>query len=98
MFGMSPRPPVLKIPCTFSGEFGCLEWSHSETHLLYVAEQKRPTAKSFFDTSVKSSDQDKKDAVKVSFIIFFFTKEIVIFFTYVSDFLKPKYCVRGGYI
>uniref|UniRef100_A0A8C4LW81 Acylaminoacyl-peptide hydrolase n=1 Tax=Equus asinus asinus TaxID=83772 RepID=A0A8C4LW81_EQUAS len=30
--------------------FGCLSWSHSETHLLYVAEKKRPKAESFFQT------------------------------------------------
>uniref|UniRef100_A0A8C9Z9W9 Acylamino-acid-releasing enzyme n=1 Tax=Sander lucioperca TaxID=283035 RepID=A0A8C9Z9W9_SANLU len=29
-------------------QFGCLIWSHSETHLLYVAERKRPKAESFF--------------------------------------------------
>ncbi|NWY05475.1 APEH enzyme, partial [Nothoprocta ornata] len=28
--------------------FGCLAWSHSETHLLYVAEKKRPKGESFF--------------------------------------------------
>uniref|UniRef100_A0A7N8XS93 acylaminoacyl-peptidase n=1 Tax=Mastacembelus armatus TaxID=205130 RepID=A0A7N8XS93_9TELE len=31
-------------------QFGCLVWSHSETHLLYVAEKKRPKAESFFQT------------------------------------------------
>lgn len=29
-------------------QFGCLVWSHSETHLLYVAERKRPKTESFF--------------------------------------------------
>uniref|UniRef100_A0A3B3WX13 acylaminoacyl-peptidase n=1 Tax=Poecilia mexicana TaxID=48701 RepID=A0A3B3WX13_9TELE len=29
-------------------QFGSLVWSHSETHLLYVAEKKRPETKSFF--------------------------------------------------
>lgn len=29
-------------------QFGCLAWSHSETHLLYVAEKKRPKTESFF--------------------------------------------------
>uniref|UniRef100_A0A8C8LQY9 Acylamino-acid-releasing enzyme n=1 Tax=Oncorhynchus tshawytscha TaxID=74940 RepID=A0A8C8LQY9_ONCTS len=29
-------------------QFGCLVWSHSETHLLYVAERKRLKAESFF--------------------------------------------------
>ncbi|XP_062441424.1 acylamino-acid-releasing enzyme [Rhea pennata] len=32
------------------GQFGCLSWSHSETHLLYVAEKKRPKAESFFQS------------------------------------------------
>ncbi|XP_030061179.1 acylamino-acid-releasing enzyme isoform X2 [Microcaecilia unicolor] len=31
-------------------QFGCLEWSHSETHLLYVAEKKRPKTESFFES------------------------------------------------
>ncbi|KAI3357680.1 hypothetical protein L3Q82_016085 [Scortum barcoo] len=31
-------------------QFGCLVWSHSETHLLYVAEKKRPKTESFFQT------------------------------------------------
>uniref|UniRef100_A0A8C2XGD3 acylaminoacyl-peptidase n=1 Tax=Cyclopterus lumpus TaxID=8103 RepID=A0A8C2XGD3_CYCLU len=31
-------------------QFGCLVWSHSETHLLYVAERKRPKAESFFQS------------------------------------------------
>uniref|UniRef100_A0A8B9RIW0 Acylamino-acid-releasing enzyme n=1 Tax=Astyanax mexicanus TaxID=7994 RepID=A0A8B9RIW0_ASTMX len=30
-------------------QFGCLVWSHSETHLLYVAEKKRPKAESYFE-------------------------------------------------
>ncbi|XP_025897295.1 acylamino-acid-releasing enzyme-like [Nothoprocta perdicaria] len=30
--------------------FGCLAWSHSETHLLYVAEKKRPKGESFFQS------------------------------------------------
>uniref|UniRef100_A0A3P8UQU2 acylaminoacyl-peptidase n=1 Tax=Cynoglossus semilaevis TaxID=244447 RepID=A0A3P8UQU2_CYNSE len=30
-------------------QFGCLLWSKSETHLLYVAERKRPKAESFFE-------------------------------------------------
>ncbi|KAM4610100.1 acylamino-acid-releasing enzyme-like isoform 2-T2 [Polymixia lowei] len=36
-------------------QFGCLVWSHSETHLLYVAERKRPKAKSFFQTESPES-------------------------------------------
>ncbi|XP_053325400.1 acylamino-acid-releasing enzyme-like isoform X2 [Spea bombifrons] len=34
-------------------QFGCLSWSHSESHLLYIAEKKRPKAESFFQTSTK---------------------------------------------
>lgn len=37
-------------------QFGCLAWSHSETHLLYVAEKKRPKAESFFQS--KAPEQD----------------------------------------
>uniref|UniRef100_A0A7N8XWF6 acylaminoacyl-peptidase n=1 Tax=Mastacembelus armatus TaxID=205130 RepID=A0A7N8XWF6_9TELE len=33
-------------------QFGCLVWSHSETHLLYVAEKKRPKAESFFQAEL----------------------------------------------
>lgn len=41
--------PMLITLCFASLEqFGCLVWSHSETHLLYVAERKRPKAESFF--------------------------------------------------
>lgn len=38
------------LSCYFlpTDQFGCLAWSHSETHLLYVAEKKRPKAESFF--------------------------------------------------
>ncbi|NWR23446.1 ACPH enzyme, partial [Emberiza fucata] len=55
-------------------QFGCLAWSHSETHLLYVAEKKRPKAESFFQSKAPelgTSDEDtghpkKEDApVKV---------------------------------
>ncbi|KAM6977100.1 acylamino-acid-releasing enzyme-like [Aplochiton taeniatus] len=55
-------------------QFGCLVWSHSETHLLYVAEKKRPKAESFFETespeSTSMGDEEetmkaeKKDAIK----------------------------------
>uniref|UniRef100_A0A667XNV5 acylaminoacyl-peptidase n=1 Tax=Myripristis murdjan TaxID=586833 RepID=A0A667XNV5_9TELE len=41
-------------------QFGCLVWSHSETHLLYVAERKRPKAESFFQE--ESMKVDKKEA------------------------------------
>ncbi|XP_065701660.1 LOW QUALITY PROTEIN: acylamino-acid-releasing enzyme-like [Patagioenas fasciata] len=42
-------------------QFGCLAWSHSETHLLYVAEKKRPKAESFFQSKapeLSTSDED----------------------------------------
>ncbi|KFO57939.1 Acylamino-acid-releasing enzyme, partial [Corvus brachyrhynchos] len=42
-------------------QFGCLAWSHSETHLLYVAEKKRPKAESFFESKAPelgTSDED----------------------------------------
>ncbi|XP_077369658.1 acylamino-acid-releasing enzyme-like isoform X1 [Festucalex cinctus] len=42
--------------------FGCLVWSHSETHLLYVAEKKRPKAESFFKTEsseLSTVDEDE---------------------------------------
>ena len=46
-----------------SGQFGFFEWSHAETHLLYIAEKKRPNAKSFFDkkavTESLSKSQDE---------------------------------------
>nr|KAF6419870.1 acylaminoacyl-peptide hydrolase [Molossus molossus] len=48
--------PVYEDDC-----FGCLSWSHSETHLLYVAEKKRPKAESFFQTKaldISGSDDE----------------------------------------
>uniref|UniRef100_A0A7N6F8S9 acylaminoacyl-peptidase n=1 Tax=Anabas testudineus TaxID=64144 RepID=A0A7N6F8S9_ANATE len=52
-------------------QFGSLVWSHSETHLLYVAERKRPKAESFFQVELSSvGDEEeimrveKKEAVK----------------------------------
>lgn len=41
------------------GQFGTLQWSYAETHLLYVAERKLPKTKSYFDTKLeplKSAD------------------------------------------
>ncbi|CAB1336034.1 unnamed protein product [Coregonus sp. 'balchen'] len=48
-------------------QFGCLVWSHSETHLLYVAERKRPKAESFFQSvSLEScSLADEEEGVKM---------------------------------
>lgn len=51
-----PDQPSLHPDC-----FGCLSWSHSETHLLYVAEKKRPKAESFFQTKaldISGSDDE----------------------------------------
>ncbi|KAK3579079.1 hypothetical protein CHS0354_029939 [Potamilus streckersoni] len=48
------------------GYFGSVEWSHSEGHLLYVAELKYPKAISFFEkkhADVKE-DETKKDETK----------------------------------
>ncbi|XP_046896530.1 acylamino-acid-releasing enzyme [Hypomesus transpacificus] len=48
-------------------QFGCLVWSLSETHLLYVAERKRPKAESFFQTEPPESSSlgDEEDAMKM---------------------------------
>lgn len=64
-------PKLFFIPLD---QFGCLVWSHSETHLLYVAEKKRPKAESFFQTEspelssigdeYESLRLEKKDTVK----------------------------------
>ncbi|NXS98067.1 ACPH enzyme, partial [Jacana jacana] len=48
--------------------FGCLAWTHSETHLLYVAEKKRPKAASFFQSKAPelvSSNEDVGSPEKV---------------------------------
>ena len=42
-----------------SGQFGCFEWSYVETHLLYIAEKKRPKAKSFFDKKAVAESLSK---------------------------------------
>ncbi|XP_074952587.1 acylamino-acid-releasing enzyme isoform X3 [Phalacrocorax aristotelis] len=51
-------------------QFGCLAWSHSETHLVYVAERKRPKAESFFQskaselgTSENNMQHAEEDAI-----------------------------------
>ena len=52
-----------------SGQFGCFEWSHAETHLLYIAEKKRPKAKSFFDKkAVAESLSKNKDELRLVLI------------------------------
>ncbi|NXV94417.1 ACPH enzyme, partial [Calonectris borealis] len=43
-------------------QFGCLAWSHSETHLLYVAEKKRPKAESFFQSKAPELGPSDEDA------------------------------------
>ncbi|KAF4070681.1 hypothetical protein AMELA_G00288290 [Ameiurus melas] len=46
-------------------QFGCLVWSHSETHLLYVAEKKRPKAESYFQSeSSLADDVDDEEVIK----------------------------------
>uniref|UniRef100_A0A3Q3JP83 acylaminoacyl-peptidase n=1 Tax=Monopterus albus TaxID=43700 RepID=A0A3Q3JP83_MONAL len=46
-------------------QFGCLVWSHSETHLLYVAERKRPKTESFFQSQELSSIGDEDETIRV---------------------------------
>jgi len=42
------------------GQFGALEWSHAETHLLYIAERKVPKTKtSYFARKVEGKDGDE---------------------------------------
>ncbi|XP_059505951.1 acylamino-acid-releasing enzyme-like [Stegostoma tigrinum] len=43
-------------------QFGCLAWSHSETHILYVAEKKRPKVQSFFKTQPELGIEQKDDS------------------------------------
>uniref|UniRef100_A0A8C1JBH0 Acylamino-acid-releasing enzyme n=1 Tax=Cyprinus carpio TaxID=7962 RepID=A0A8C1JBH0_CYPCA len=43
----------------FSDQFGCMVWSHSETHLLYVAEKKRPKTESYFQVT-NTDDHTKR--------------------------------------
>uniref|UniRef100_A0A4W3KL05 Acylamino-acid-releasing enzyme n=1 Tax=Callorhinchus milii TaxID=7868 RepID=A0A4W3KL05_CALMI len=45
--------------------FGCLVWSHSESHILYIAEKKRPKTESFFQSKseLRVNDEDE-DCVK----------------------------------
>ncbi|XP_042195485.1 acylamino-acid-releasing enzyme [Callorhinchus milii] len=47
------------------GQFGCLVWSHSESHILYIAEKKRPKTESFFQSKseLRVNDEDE-DCVK----------------------------------
>ncbi|XP_056381212.1 acylamino-acid-releasing enzyme [Hyla sarda] len=50
-------------------QFGSLSWSHSETHLLYIAEKKRPKTKSFFDAgdsavTIEEEDECARKTVK----------------------------------
>lgn len=62
-------------------QFGCLVWSHSETHLLYIAEKKRPKTESYFQiesqelSSIGDDDEpprlEKRDTVKGDQFIFY---------------------------
>jgi hypothetical protein len=47
----------------FTGEFGCLVWNHSETHLLYVAEKKVPESKSYFDRKAMKEVEEGKPGI-----------------------------------
>lgn len=44
---------------SFAGQFGGFEWSHAETYVLYIAEKKRPKAKSFFDKKAVAESLSK---------------------------------------
>ncbi|TNM87014.1 acylamino-acid-releasing enzyme [Takifugu rubripes] len=48
-------------------QFGCLVWSHSQTHLLYVAERKRAKAEPYFQTESPelSTIGDEEDTVRL---------------------------------
>nr|XP_055023085.1 acylamino-acid-releasing enzyme-like isoform X1 [Misgurnus anguillicaudatus] len=39
-------------------QFGCLVWSHSETHLLYVAEKKRAKTESYFQQGPEIDEEE----------------------------------------
>uniref|UniRef100_A0A672IT22 Acylamino-acid-releasing enzyme n=1 Tax=Salarias fasciatus TaxID=181472 RepID=A0A672IT22_SALFA len=45
-------------------QFGSLVWSHSETHLLYVAEKKRAKAESFFQSPELASIGDEEETMR----------------------------------
>ncbi|XP_056629516.1 acylamino-acid-releasing enzyme isoform X2 [Triplophysa dalaica] len=44
-------------------QFGCLVWSHSETHLLYVAEKKRAKTESYFQ-GPETDEEESMTTVK----------------------------------
>ncbi|KAI0211336.1 Acylamino-acid-releasing enzyme [Lamellibrachia satsuma] len=46
------------------GIFGCLEWSPSEKHLLYVAEKKEPDTKSYFDKKAAGDADEGKEVTR----------------------------------
>ena len=51
--------------CLLIEIFGCLEWSHDEEYLLYIAEKKRPKVTSFFDKSYDESNDGVDKKIKV---------------------------------
>ena len=54
-------------PWIASGQFGSLQWSNHESHILYVAERKKTTAKSYFDKkAAQEIESGKTDIVRVS--------------------------------
>uniref|UniRef100_A0A8C2H5E7 acylaminoacyl-peptidase n=1 Tax=Cyprinus carpio TaxID=7962 RepID=A0A8C2H5E7_CYPCA len=44
--------------------FGCMVWSHSETHILYVAEKKRPKTESYFQGPETGLLADEEETIK----------------------------------
>lgn len=52
--------------CFLKDQFGSLEWSHSETHLLYVAERKVPKTKSYFDEKPETGSGSAPEIEKVT--------------------------------
>uniref|UniRef100_A0A8C2CX25 Acylamino-acid-releasing enzyme n=1 Tax=Cyprinus carpio TaxID=7962 RepID=A0A8C2CX25_CYPCA len=45
-------------------DFGCMVWSHSETHILYVAEKKRPKTESYFQGPETGLLADEEETIK----------------------------------
>ncbi|KTF88461.1 hypothetical protein cypCar_00023124 [Cyprinus carpio] len=45
-------------------QFGCMVWSHSETHILYVAEKKQPKTESYFQGPETGLLADEEETIK----------------------------------
>ena len=48
--------------------FGCLQWSHDETRLVYVAERKKPKAKSYFEQTSTHDKTAESSAIGDEFV------------------------------